>query len=162
MPENLQGDGPAALDAKEVVAYLNEVWPQRTEYFSGSIQSLTPTSVRFVQTVDDDQDRRPGGTVAGPFLMHQADASAYVLVLGRLGREALAVTSHLGIDFLRRPTGPVIVADATLEKMGRSLAVCSVRLASAEPDQEPDMTKPEAIATVTYSLSLISSRRRDG
>ena len=52
--------------------------------------------------------------------------------------------------------GPSIVADCDLLKLGRSLAVCRVTLASANLGAEPNMAKPEAIASVTYSLSLVS------
>ena len=87
--------------------------------------------------------------------MSLADAAAYVMVLGRAGRAALAVTSSLQIDFLRRPTVGELVADVDLAKMGRSLAVMNVRLYSVEPGGEPNRSKPVATSSVTYSMSLV-------
>jgi uncharacterized protein (TIGR00369 family) len=87
--------------------------------------------------------------------MQLADSASYSIILGHLGDAALAVTTSLSIDFLRRPIGPTLVADCQLVKLGRSLAVCRVTIASAEGGAEPDMESPEAIANVTYSLSLV-------
>ena len=113
----------------EVLAFLEEVWP--TGVRKWKIETLTPTFAR-VREPTSEADIRPGGTVSGPTLMKLADAAAYIMVLGRLGRAALAVTSSLQIDFLRRPTIGELVADVDLVKMGRSLAVMSVRLYSVE------------------------------
>ena len=43
---------------------------------------------------------RPGGTVAGPFMMARADATIYAAVMGKLGILSLVVTSNLNINFL--------------------------------------------------------------
>src|SRR4051812_12041304 len=66
---------------------------------------------------------RPGGTVGGPTLMMLADASAYAVVLAHIGPVALAVTSNLSINFLRKPQPVGVRATAELIKLGRSLAV---------------------------------------
>ncbi len=136
----------------EVLAFLEEVWPAGVRKWT--IQTLTPTSAR-VREPTSEADVRPGGTVSGPTLMKLADAAAYIMVLGRLGRAALAVTSSLQIDFLRRPTIGELVADVDLVKMGRSLAVMNVRLYSVEVGAEPNLAKPVATSSVTYSLSLV-------
>ena len=54
----------------------------------------------------------------------------------------------------RRPRLVDLVADATVLKLGRSLAVTEVSLYSdgGGPD---DLTKPVAHATITYSLALL-------
>ena len=89
---------------------------------------------------------RPGGTIAGPTLMMLADAAAYAAVLARIGPVAMAVTSSLSISFLRKPTPGEVLADATVLKLGRRLAVVDVRLYAA------DQQDPVAQATVTYSI----------
>lgn len=89
---------------------------------------------------------RPGGTVGGPTLMMLADATAYAAVLAHIGPVALAVTSNLSIDFLRKPQPVGVVADAELLKLGRSLAVVDVRLRS---EGAPDLV---ARASVTYAI----------
>jgi len=97
---------------------------------------------------------RPGGTVSGPTLMSLADGVAYMVLLSRIGPAALAVTSNLNINFLRRPRLVDLVCDARLLKLGRSLALVEVSLYSdgGGPD---DLHKPVAHATVTYSLALL-------
>ena len=89
---------------------------------------------------------RPGGTVSGPTLMMMADAAAYAVVLAHIGPVALAVTSSLTINFLRKPEPVGVVADATLLKLGRKLAVVDVRLRS---DGSAALV---ASATVTYAI----------
>lgn len=101
-------------------------------------------------------DLRPGGTVSGPTLMSLADGVAYMVVLSRIGPAALAVTSNLTINFLRRPRLVDLICDARLLKLGRSLAVVDVLLHSdtGEPDA---LERPVAQATITYSLALLDS-----
>jgi uncharacterized protein (TIGR00369 family) len=89
---------------------------------------------------------RPGGTVSGPTLMALADATAYLGVVGHVGPVALAVTTSLHIDFLRKPPLRDVVAEGTLLKLGRRLAVVDVALRS---EAELDLV---AKAQVTYSI----------
>ena len=89
---------------------------------------------------------RPGGTVSGPTLMMLADAAAWAVVLAHIGPVALAVTSNLNINFLRKPEPVGIIADAELLKLGRKQAVTDVRLYS---DGTPEIV---AQATVTYAI----------
>ena len=48
---------------------------------------------------------RPGGTISGATLMALADCAMYVVLLSAIGPVGLAVTTNLGINFLRR-AGP--------------------------------------------------------
>lgn len=93
-----------------------------------------------------ERDLRPGGTVSGPTLMALTDQAVYVAILAQIGRVALAVTTSLHIDFLRRPAPGDIIARADLLKLGKRLAVGAVTLCS---DGDP---APVAHATATYSL----------
>ncbi len=93
---------------------------------------------------------RPGGTLSGPALMSFADGAAYVAVLSRIGPEALAVTTNLNINFLRRPPLETVRVDAHLLKVGRTMAVVETTLFTAG---DPE---PIAHAVVTYSLALTS------
>ncbi|HTN99644.1 MAG TPA: PaaI family thioesterase [Microthrixaceae bacterium] len=107
-------------------------------------------------------DLRPGGTVSGPTLMALADGVAYMVLLSQIGPAALAVTSNLNINFLRRPRPTDLVTKGRLLKLGRSLALVEVSMYSAL-DQTPedsatfsiDENSPLAHATVTYSLALL-------
>ena len=77
-----------------------------------------------------------------------------MVLLSRIGPAALAVTSNLNINFLRRPRLVDLVTEARLLKLGRSLALVEVSLYS-DAGGADDLTKPVAHATVTYSLALL-------
>lgn len=110
------------------------------------LDSLDAGTVRVRQPVDS-RHLRPGGTVAGPVLMATADSAMYAALLAEIGPVALAVTTSLHIDFLRKPTaGHDIVADARLLKLGKRLAVGEVTLYSA------GAVEPVARASLTYSI----------
>lgn len=90
---------------------------------------------------------RPGGTVSGPVLMSIADVALYVSILGEIGMVAMAVTTSLTANFLRKPAADRnIVGVCKLIKVGRSLVVGEVYLYSEGCE--------DAVAHVvgTYSL----------
>ena len=90
---------------------------------------------------------RPGGTVSGPVLMTVADVGLYAAVLGELGLVALAVTSNLSINFLRKPAADKdIVGHCKLVKVGRTLVMGEVMLYSRGDE------KPVAQVMGTYAL----------
>ncbi len=89
---------------------------------------------------------RPGGTISGPALMTLADMAMYVLVLAALGPVALAVTTNLNINFLRKPAPADVIARGRLLKLGSRLAVGEIGMYSEGEDD------PVAHATVTYSI----------
>jgi uncharacterized protein (TIGR00369 family) len=88
---------------------------------------------------------RPGGTLSGPTLMTLADTAVYFLLLSKLGPVALAVTTHLDINFLRKPPAADLHATARLLKLGRTLAVGEVHIRGADGTLL-------AQASVTYAL----------
>jgi uncharacterized protein (TIGR00369 family) len=129
------------------------------EELEAFIESSFPHARRLGWTLDDvghrfavlrlpvtEEHLRPGGTVSGPALMALADTAAYFAILASIGPVALAVTTHLSIDFLRRPDHPEIVVRADLVKLGSRLAVARVDLRGSGEDE------PVAIASVTYSI----------
>ena len=69
---------------------------------------------------------RPGGTVSGPAMMALADLALYVAMLAQIGPVALAVTTNLAFNFLRKPEPRGLVAECRLLKLGRRLAVGEV------------------------------------
>lgn len=93
-----------------------------------------------------DRSIRPGGTVSGPTMFMLADTAIYVAVLASVGPEALAVTTSMSINFLRKPAPKDIIADCRLLKLGKRLAVGDVSIWS-EGENEP-----VAHATGTYSI----------
>lgn len=90
---------------------------------------------------------RPGDTVSGPVLMSVADVALYVAILGEIGMVAMAVTTSLTANFLRKPAADRnIVGVCKLIKVGKSLVVGEVYLYSEGSE--------DAVAHVvgTYSL----------
>ena len=75
-----------------------------------------------------EEHLRPGGTISGPTMMELADFAMYVAVFSAIGRQPLAVTTNLTINFLRKPAQADLIAEARLMKVGKRLAVGEVTL----------------------------------
>ena len=91
-----------------------------------------------------DHSLRPGGTIAGPFMMMLADVCMFAVVLSMLGQIKLAVTTSFNINFLRKPAETDLLARGKIIKLGKRLAVVEVSIFS-----EDDIV---AHATGTYSI----------
>lgn len=89
---------------------------------------------------------RPGGTISGPVMMALADIAMYGVVLSLIGPVALAVTTNLNINFLRKPAPGDVIATGSILKLGRRLAVGEVLIHSEGVDE------PVAHVTSTYSI----------
>ncbi len=124
--------------------FLEEHFPQAA-HLNLKIEDLDDTTIR-VRLPTDDKHLRPGGTVSGPTLVWLVDLSFYLLLMGRLGPVAMAVTTNLNINFMRKPEPADLLGEGRLMKLGRSLAVGDFTIWS---DGRKD---PVAHATVTYSL----------
>lgn len=94
----------------------------------------------------EDRHLRPGGTVSGPSMVALADCAIWLAIMARLGPMAMAVTTNLNINFLRKPPPKEMIAKGKLLKLGKRLAVGEVTLFSG---RDPD---PVAHATMTYSI----------
>jgi len=99
-----------------------------------------------LRAVYSDDFLRPGGTISGPVMMTLADAAMFGAILARLGPVALAVTTNLSIDFLRKPAPADVIASARLLKLGKRLAVGDIMITSVADDELV------ARASATYSL----------
>ena len=100
-----------------------------------------------------DTHLRPGGTISGPTLMAMVDCGFYLLLLSRLGPVALAVTTNLNINFMRKPEPGDLLGEGRLLKLGKTLAVGDFTIWSER------LEDPVAHATVTYA---IPPKRPDG
>ena len=89
---------------------------------------------------------RPGGTISGPVMMGLADYALYAAILSRIGRVELAVTTNLTANFLRRPEPGDLLAEASVIKLGKRLAIGEVEL---YVDGDEEMV---AHVTSTYSI----------
>jgi len=122
------------------------------------LQSIDDDGV-WMRAVYNDRFLRPGGTVAGPVMMGLADAAIYAMIMSRIGKVELAVTTSLNINFLRKPAAGDILARATPLKFGKRLVVGDVAIFSDtvggianETLADEDMV---AHATATYSIPQV-------
>lgn len=128
----------------ELEEFLKAQFPQMDD-FHFRIEQLEAKFLRL-RLLYRDLHLRPGGTISGPSLMTLADTAMYLLVLAHIGPIALAVTTNLNINFLRKPAPKDVLAEVKLLKLGARLAVGEVTMYS---DAEEDAV---AHATVTYSI----------
>jgi len=132
-----------AMTIEELHRFLEDEFPQAPPDIR--IEHLDDTTIRVRQRTSE-RNLRPGGTIAGPTLMAMVDCGFYLLLLGRLGKVALAVTTNLNINFMRKPGPADLIGEGRLLKLGKSLAVGDFTIWS-EGGREP-----VAHATVTYSI----------
>ncbi len=78
--------------------------------------------------------------------MALADAVAWSALLVQIGPVVAAVSTSLHIDFLRRPKPLDVLADGTVIKLGKTLAVIDVAMRSWGADELV------AKAQVTYAI----------
>ncbi|MBR9825579.1 MAG: PaaI family thioesterase [Alphaproteobacteria bacterium] len=134
------------MDAQEVADFLDQVFPQtRSGGRIITIKSISPGEAVVHFRAGEDH-LRPGGTVSGPTLFTLADLAAYAVILGHIGPKALAVTTNLNINFMRKPEPGTLIGKVRLLKLGKRLAVTDCEIRSEGSD---DIL---AHATATYSL----------
>ncbi|WP_099866230.1 PaaI family thioesterase [Pararhizobium haloflavum] len=134
------------MRVEELERFLQDEFPQiNADGQAFTIDSIEPG--RAVMRLNPNQRHlRPGGTVSGPTLFTLADLAAYVVILGHIGPVALAVTTNLSINFLRKPAdGQPLFGTGRLLKLGRRLAVVDVAITD-----ESGMLVAQASAT--YSI----------
>lgn len=114
----------------DLIAFLDREFPQmhaggRT-YF---LEEIGPLFSR-VRMEYHERHLRPGGTISGPSMMMLADLALYAAILAHIGPVALAVTTSLNFNFLRRPEPRDLIGECRLLKLGRRLAVGEVSIFS--------------------------------
>ena len=138
------------MDVVTLNSFLETEFPQWSGTSMASVAEITAQGVVCRLPFGENQ-LRPGGTVSGPTLMGLADTAMYAAVLSRIGPVALAVTTNLTINFMRKPEPRATVATCRLLKLGKRLAVGDVAITSEGGTSEGD-TDMVAHATVTYSI----------
>lgn len=132
------------IGKEEMGTFLEEVFPQIDGMFA--IDHLDE-DLLVMRMFSDEKHLRPGNTVSGPSMFALADVAAYVATMCFVGKEALAVTTHCSIDFMRKPEADKdVLAHAKVLKLGKALSVTDVLLFSE------GMEKPVAHASLTYSI----------
>jgi len=115
----------------ELNLYIAEVYPQIMDQFPGySVTSIEP-GVVVVQLETDDRHIRAGNTVSGPTLFTLADMGGYACVLSHIGRQALAVTTNLNINFMRKADAGLLEAHCKILKLGKRLMVFETTICQA-------------------------------
>lgn len=132
------------MTASELEAFAQAHFPQM-DGFGFRIEEIEDKFLR-IRLLYHSRHLRPGGTISGPALMTLADLTMYFAVLSMIGPVALAVTTSLNINFLRKPSPVDVIAECRLLKLGQRLAVGDVQMFSEGE------TEPVAQATVTYSI----------
>lgn len=132
----------ARLSKTEMEDFFSKEFPQ-AKFVLESFDQHSITIRRKIDTTD----LRPGGTVSGPTMMSLADCAIYVAILREIGLVALAVTTSLNINFLRRPVAERdILGVCKILKLGKVLAVGEVTIYSEGDD------RPIAHSVGTYSI----------
>tara|TARA_R110000796_G_scaffold141407_1_gene257707 strand:- start:1975 stop:2430 length:456 start_codon:yes stop_codon:yes gene_type:complete len=134
------------MSAKPTVEELNAFFVREFPQARVRVDELGHCSAKVRHEVGDGE-LRPGGTVSGPVMMTTADVALYAAILGEIGLIALAVTTNLNINFLRKPVaGRDIIGVCSLLKVGKTLAIGEVSLYSEGSDE------PVAHAVGTYAI----------
>lgn len=132
-----------AVTRQTLAAFLATEFPQNR----CTIEDVDEDGSVVVAHPVGQAELRPGGTVSGPVMMTLADVALYIALLARIGIVPLAVTTHLAINFLRKPRADRrVIARCRLMKLGRTLAVGEVWIYSEGEDE------PVAHATGTYAI----------
>jgi uncharacterized protein (TIGR00369 family) len=130
----------------DLVAFLDQEFPQLhvggQTYF---VDEIGPLSARMRMTYHE-RHLRPGGTISGPSMMTLADVALYAAILAHIGPVALAVTTSLNFNFLRKPEPRDLIGECRLLKLGKRLAVGEVSIFS---EGSSDVV---CHATGTYSI----------
>ncbi|KNY18534.1 thioesterase [Shinella sp. SUS2] len=134
------------MDRDALNRFLETDFPQI--HTDGKVFDVTEVRSGTVVMRLDPNERhlRPGGTVSGPTLFALADVAAYCVVLAHIGPVALAVTTSLNINFLRKPEPGPLSCTCRLLKLGKRLAVIEASIFGADGE---DLV---AHATATYSI----------
>ncbi|HWV41982.1 PaaI family thioesterase [Pseudorhodoplanes sp.] len=134
------------MTVSDLETFLSREFPQAFHPGSGLTIDAVEHGRAKVRLAYSEKFLRPGGTISGPTMMMLADFALYLAVLSAIGEVALAVTINFNINFLRRPEQRDLIADASMLKLGKRLAVMEVTLYSDGSDD------PVAHVTSTYSI----------
>jgi len=132
------------MDKAALEAFLVSEFPQVSDDYSIERVEEMSLSVRLRVS---DRHLRPGGTISGPSMFALADVGVYLAILAMIGPVALAVTTNISMDFMRKPAaGTDLIGDTRLLKLGRLLAVGDCLIRSEGSDA------PVARASLTYAI----------
>jgi uncharacterized protein (TIGR00369 family) len=134
------------MTCADIERFLDHEFPQI--HYGGRTYHVEEVGLNYALLKMDYHERhiRPGGTLSGPAMMALADLGLYVAILAQIGPVALAVTTNLSFNFLRKPEQRDLFAECRLLKLGKRLAVGEVLMRSEGRDELV------CHATGTYSI----------
>src|SRR4051794_24289374 len=97
-----EGAARSMMTLAEIRAFLDEHFPQLQKGGRYTVEELRPHASRM-RAAFHERQIRPGGTISGPTMMALADVALCVTIMAAIGPVALAVTTNLNINFLRKP-----------------------------------------------------------
>ncbi|WLS01934.1 PaaI family thioesterase [Shinella oryzae] len=134
------------MDPEALNRFLETDFPQlHTDGKVFEVMAVGPGTATLRLT-PNERHLRPGGTISGPTLFALADVGAWCAVLAHIGPVALAVTTNLNINFLRKPAPGPLSCTCRLLKLGKRLAVVDASIFDADGEALV------AHATATYSI----------
>ena len=134
------------MSVDEVNAFLDKAYPQLNEGSSAYRAIDVRPGGCIVRLDATERHLRPGNTVSGPSLFTLADIGGYVCTLSHIGPEALAVTTNLNINFMRKAEAGAVDGVCRILKLGKKLMVFDVTITAGHSKALI------AHATGTYSL----------
>ncbi len=134
----------AILTETDLSDFLRVTFPQVKDDFA--VERLTPEGI-ILRLKVSARHLRPGNTISGPSMFGLADVAFYFALMSRIGPEALAVTTNVSIDFLRKPKPDAdLLGEARILKIGKHLAAGDVLIRS------DGQTEIVARAGLTFSI----------
>ncbi len=118
----------------ELDAFIRAEFPQVYMTYPGFSVEAVDSGVVTVRMETDESHIRAGGTISGPTLFALADMGGYACVLSHVGREALAVTTNLNMNFMRKAGPGAIVGESRILKLGKRLMVFDCTITSEVSD----------------------------
>lgn len=134
------------MNEAELQAFLIEAYPQIFDLYPGfTIERVAPGECDVTMETDS-RHIRAGGTISGPTIFSLADMGGYACVLSHIGGEALAVTTNLNLNFMRKADPGPIRAKCKILKLGKRLMVFDAAIYGTGTDEMI------AHATGTYAI----------
>lgn len=134
------------MDTEALNRFLETDFPQiHTDGKVFEVVEVGPGTA-VMRLAPNERHLRPGGTISGPTMFALADVAAYCVLLAHIGPVALAVTTNLNINFLRKPEPGPLTCACRILKLGKRLAVVEASIFGADAEELV------AHATATYSI----------
>lgn len=122
------------MTKEELDAFIRKEFPQVYMTYPGFSVSSVDAGAVTVRMETDESHIRAGGTISGPTLFALADMGGYACVLSHVGGEALAVTTNLNLNFMRKAAPGPIVGQSRILKLGKRLMVFDCTITSDVSD----------------------------